>query len=115
MKKVQISVSDLTAEILDYWVAKAEGFKNVMHPDDAPIQQCFVDGAVYSPFYYDDHADPIIKRERIDIVGLAGTHAFQARCPGGDWFQAGGEFGANTAAMRAYVSSKFGDFVSNKQ
>ncbi len=70
-----MKVSELQGADLDYWVAKAGKLSRITHPKKAPIEQCFVDGAVYSPTYYWEHGGPIIEREQIYLEPPHEVHA----------------------------------------
>ncbi|MWA16524.1 phage protein NinX family protein [Burkholderia pseudomallei] len=91
-----MKVSELSGEALDYWVARAEGFKG-------QAAQFVAAAYAYSSLWA--HGGPVIERERISIVER-GDH----------WFadaRGGSETGGSPleAAMRAFVAREFGDEV----
>jgi hypothetical protein len=99
-----VKVCELTGALLDYWVARAEGYE--WANDVEPIR------AVGAPMYSASWSDggPLIERERISV----------SACYSGEWrgiMHVNGkvilsEAGAPlVAAMRCYVASKFGDKV----
>lgn len=102
--------AELTGALLDYWVARAEGYK--WADDITPDQARGV------PPYSTDWAQggPIIERERPSVDACCGDEGWYVRsrhapCDGDQFF-------GNTlleAAMRAYVASKFGDVVEDVQ
>lgn len=104
------NINTIDGALLDYLVARVEGFKHVMHPDEAPIEQCFVGGTVYSPTYYDHQAKSIIDREAFDFCGEIDPLRVEARIGGipNKWYP-----GRNmrVAAMRAWVAKNLGDDI----
>lgn len=98
--------AELTGALLDYWVARAEGYE--WADDVAPIR------AVGVPMYSASWSDggPLIERERISVefLNLRDEAFWQASMltP-----QGVAESGPTPliAAMRAYVASKFGHDV----
>lgn len=92
-----MKVSELEGALLDYWVARAEGFTNTFEAfKDSPTP--------YSSKW--EYGGLIIERERIDInTTVDGWGAYcdiNTRMPGST---------ALEAAMRAYVAWKFDDEV----
>jgi hypothetical protein len=116
-----VKVCDLTGDELDYWVAKAEGFDAAIHE----YRGCLITSrsgveSNYAPSSRWEHGGEIIERERIMICeeGIA----WGASPPNGCWNpgeysarEMGPEYGYGptplVAAMRAYVTEKFGDAV----
>lgn len=114
-------VADLDGAELDYWVAKADGRTARIHPKGgAQYQPSGRNRVVWLPFRPStDWADggPIIERERIFLSppthsDKAGLWFAVARAPGTTKMEVG-QFADKplVAAMRVYVSSKFGDEV----
>jgi hypothetical protein len=130
-----MKVSDLSGRDLDYWVARAEGYEFIDIPPDARGENaCRVlappgilksgwqpaplgkYGHMLKPWSSSwEHGGPIIERKRIVIdLGLDDWFASIKRL--GVFYYDEGEFGQHgvtplIAAMRAYVTSKFGDEV----
>jgi hypothetical protein len=125
-----MKVSELTGATLDYWVARAEGFKQADgHSDPMTLQ--FPAGSLYDfQFGYTAppfssawrYGGPIIQRENIGFRrerGLDGSEYWaavvdQLYLHEQDIYQGGAnEFGPTQliAAMRAWVKSKFGETV----
>lgn len=127
-----MKVSELEGALLDYWVAKAEGIdvvdvnKHVRHLGNPFLPVLSDGGGRDGPHYYRPSTDwaqggPIIERERIDVIS-------NARDPATGWsawsrdvieVETGHpvEWPGSTAliaAMRAYVTSKFGDTVTDE-
>ncbi len=104
------NIKDIDGALLDYLVARVEGFSHIMHPDESPIEQCFVGGAVYSPTYYDGQANAIIDREAFDFCSSTAPTCIEARIGGipNAWYS-----GPNmrVAAMRAWVAKNLGDDI----
>lgn len=108
-----MKVSELTGAELDYWVARAEGEHEYVHLTDhntREVRPMHV-GYKWIQSYSTDWqtAGPIIEREHIDTLFWEAT---------GTWRAAKGDGGFRfdspsllTAAMRAYVASKFGEEV----
>ncbi|MDT0215831.1 DUF2591 family protein [Alcaligenes sp. AB3] len=108
MKKV----SELIGAELDYWVAKAAG---EMNPQLGIGGVCVVANGHtlhrYCPSTEWSHGGPIIEREKIDIEYRARQKQWFAMIDLKDSLPR--EWGETCliAAMRAYVSSKYGDSV----
>src|ERR1700757_765990 len=107
-------VAELDGVLLDYWVAKAEGFRESFaqfKSSPVPYSSNWTYGA------------PIIEREKMSTVKFGDQ--WGAFIPGGradtssDRIKGAGDYadglGASAliAAMRAYVASKFGDEVED--
>lgn len=118
-----MEVSRLEGALLDYWVAKAEGLDPVIVNDQDGIARCTIGYfEPYSPSVEWTLGGPIIQREQFTLLD-------PKFCESGLWEAFMGAFpdvakysivgmvaqGAGPtpliAAMRAYVSSKFGDEV----
>lgn len=107
-------MKELIGAELDYAVAKAEGFNNIVIIDNA----CYIDRKdsickmerykVFNPHENWAIAGAIIDREKIGIRWLGNDWAAWD-CSGGDDF-----FGTSPciAAMRSYVASKVNDRVN---
>ncbi|MCA8045493.1 phage protein NinX family protein [Burkholderia arboris] len=125
-----MKVADLGGALLDYWVARAEGYSEsseslTMHIDGT-CRIAWHEGddpdSLYNPSTSWTWGGPIIERARIAFVQLT-THYHERLGRWEAWADgvlAQGELGGtavgygNTqlvAAMRAYVASKFGDEV----
>jgi hypothetical protein len=114
-----MQVSELTGPLLDYWVAKAEGFQCAITHSEA-LQKTLIMAlnAKGEPFYPSeswDHGGPIIEREEIHIAKNWRDDSQWTAAHGVIWFPTHEEWidGPTPliAAMRAYVASKFGDTV----
>lgn len=125
-----MKVSDLTGAILDYWVARAEGYDPPERLEINEHGQCCIEwnegygtDCPFHPSDYWPHAGPIIERERISIwrydgtvddpidmwfAAMGGIHGWDDGSIAGVGKECCGET-ALIAAMRAYVASKFGD------
>ncbi|MET3373331.1 hypothetical protein ABIC89_002393 [Variovorax boronicumulans] len=117
-----MKTADLSGVLLDYWVAKAEGYEpwaGATIPKGefmwkAPRAISTDIGWVTHRFSQDwAHDGPIIERKRIALQWLEKTREWDARCD-----SASGSFTGYAlataplvAAMRAYVTSEFGDEV----
>ena len=93
-----MKTSELTGAALDWAVAKCEGYRLDLVPEDG-----------YTPSTDWAQGGPIIEREVIDLVSPLG-------CPTTSWVASRGRIYANgptplMAAMRCYVASKLGDEV----
>lgn len=113
MKKI----SELTGAELDYWVARAAGLSNAKLRRVGPtenggfvfVEHVQTDGnPLYSPSSDWKHGGPIIERERIQLWVLGDEWMAKASMKAGNL---GCGHTALIAAMRAYVSSKYGDSV----
>jgi hypothetical protein len=108
-----MKVSELTGALLDYWVARAEGW--VFDQDDDMWRTA--DGRAqqlkghWTPSTYWAQGGPIIERERMSLDGET-RHAAIRVGNGAQWQSAYGET-LLVAAMRAYVASRFGDDVAD--
>jgi len=104
-----MKVSELKDELLDYWVAKADGVTEV-HVVDA---HCLVNHVRWEPSVDWAQGGPIIEREGINL-----GHSLE---PGSEHCVAYMRSGRNrqrgltplVAAMRCYVDFKFGEEVSD--
>lgn len=118
-------VSELEGALLDAAVALTEVFPSwAIHTEDGE-QQCFLgpvfmDRFVWSPSSAWEQGGPIIERERIGVEYMeTGKWAAQPRNESGlyvreegkPWPAVGRGPTPLIAAMRAYVSSKFGEEV----
>lgn len=112
-----MKVSELTGAMLDYWVARAEGYAVIPAPTDP--QGCWVDDGG-TPFPFAPSTDwrqggPIIDCERYTLASphddVPEQRMWQAWCR-----RTGGHWGPTplVAAMRAFVASKYGDEVPNE-
>lgn len=121
-----MKVADLAGAQLDYWTARAEGipadtlifYTGAFHGEEICARQ---DGGFPVPLRYSadwNQGGPIIERERITIhCAEAGRWGAWIKNPDPSaWAHKGdGEGEAPLiAAMRAYVASKFGDEVREK-
>lgn len=100
-------VSELTGALLDAAVAKAEGIDNIAVWSHAQQRE-------WRPSMSWDQGGPIIERERIGVLSCyPGWEAFNARNTSPRLKGAEGSYGDTCliAAMRAFVSNKFGDTV----
>ncbi|MDQ0040803.1 phage protein NinX family protein [Variovorax boronicumulans] len=106
-----MNTADLSGAELDYWTARADG-KHPVISSLAGKLVCLVDGLPYAPSSNWQQAGLLIEREKIMIARgrnhwIAGVSDFVDRdaariCKGPT---------ALTAAMRALVQAKCGDFV----
>ena len=112
-----MKVEELSEAQLDYWAGITEG-KNVYLDCSGEEVCCFVKDS--SPWFgespYRPSSDwsqggPIIEREEIQLVPRANGEQWSA---GIDAFVKGGDT-ALIAAMRAYVSSKYGEDVPDAE
>lgn len=117
-----MKVQELTGGLLDYWVAKAQGDREIRLNDgrcEARFHPNF-EFSPYSPSAAWMHGGPIIERERINILKfdhpeqpwVAVIHNVDEHWIDTTWFDE--DWKGQTpliAAMRAYVASKFGDEV----
>ena len=101
-----MKVDDLEGMLLDYWVARAEGFTNTLKAfESSPVP--------YSVKW--EYGGLIIEREHIDLSWHHETARWGAAIDG--WPQPNLSYGHAsspsllTAAMRSYVASKFGEEV----
>ncbi|MGH8671521.1 MAG: phage protein NinX family protein, partial [Burkholderiales bacterium] len=104
-----MNINELTGAVLDSYVAKEEGLPNAVIEDG----KCMVDlntggRRVYSPSNDWALAGPLIEREQIALLPphTRDTPGKWWRAECGHWSAAGAT--AREAAMRAYVSSKYG-------
>ncbi len=127
-----MKISELSGALLDYWVAKAEGFtvkllENAGPPGHAVVVK-LVSGTHFHGFYKPStdwaQAGPIIERENITLIpssvgGAEGKwsaevgifdHYIDDGLPG---LSGRGRTGPTplVAAMRAFVAGKYGDQV----
>lgn len=113
----------LQGDLLDYWVARAEGYDPVRQRESAEGDRTVInkyrdiDGSLVSvpmwtfrPSTNWALGGPIIEREKIGIQNRG--QLWDARC--GDMGPRRWAETALIAAMRAYVSSKFGDTVPDE-
>lgn len=124
-----MKVSELEGAVLDYWVARAEGYDRGLNiepkfgiceapamPDDVQLQGIGSGTSdIFSPSRHWEQGGPIIERERIMVTH---TPADGAVC----WHATADEYATTSdgptplvAAMRAYVASKFGEDVTRPQ
>jgi hypothetical protein len=105
-----MKVSELTGADLDYWVATADGRQNIAlteYVGTRGVQRlCLAGNAGYAPHRSWDQAGPIIERERIDINTT--VEGWEAYC---DIKQKQQGSTALEAAMRAYVTDRYGEEV----
>lgn len=114
-----IKVYELEGAALDYWVAKADGSRPIIADGivETPIAYCD-DRAGFAPSTNWAQGGPIIEKN-IDVLHMHGDKSgWQARAhissmatglPIGLVWQSGPT--ALIAAMRCFVSSKFGDTI----
>lgn len=124
-----MKVEELTGAQLDYWVARAEGFRlspngdywdapadwrQIGHTDDDSLRFYSFDVTKWKPSTGSGHGGPIIERERIGFMPV--LHDGETY-----WMAAHPSFGSGfpgptplVAAMRAYVASRFGDEVPDE-
>ena len=109
-----MKVAGLSGAKLDYWVSKArfdqDDYTSVIK-DDFCVVGFGDDVHVYSPSERWSQGGPIIERENIQLVPRANGEQWSA---GIDHFVKGGDT-ALIAAMRAYVSSKYGEDVPDAE
>lgn len=127
-----MKTAELTGALLDYWVAKSEGWIETRSNYDDKPRLWDTGGGFYRidghagtagderwrPSTYWAHAGPIIERERIGIIPFGSDGYWMGSMPG-DADYCMGVDGADgllgltplIAGMRAYVASKFGDDV----
>lgn len=113
-----MKTSELTGSQLDYWVAKAEEFPSAwIVEEEGGKPRCILGPAVMDRFEWSpseawEQGGPIIERERIN---LHATHLEDWRA----WTDPNGRIDRGDtpliAAMRAYVSSKFGEEVPEEK
>jgi hypothetical protein len=116
--------AELTGAQLDFWVAMAEVAGDAIHGAAIHGDACWLDdGSPYYPSTSWAFAGPIIERERIAIVLIAGSGDAEwcAFAQGSDvrsgYFEARYDEAQHRgptpliAAMRCYVASKFGEEV----
>lgn len=130
-----MKTSELTGPLLDYWVARAEGFECGVGPaSNAPGKVCGVKLSTGWFFPWSPSTDwaiggPIIERERIAIVFARVRYDTDA---GGEWdAYVGADYSGPDGqvmskhdtvhgptmlitAMRAYVASKFGEVLPDE-
>jgi hypothetical protein len=115
-----MKVSELSGDVLDYWVAKAEGLEAEIREHRGNLVFLPSEGYEYNfaPAHRWEQGGPIIERERIVIVPpTIGSESWLAIID--DTFETVhghhpvAEIGPTplVAAMRAYVASKFGEEV----
>lgn len=117
-----MKTSELNGPLLDYWVAKAEGENPVpdnLRPSGFIIRNGWCVGSDYTPSTRWEQAGPIIEREKIRAeyrdkgvwMGGYGENYWIASYRGGLT-----EKGATplVAVMRAFVASKFGEYVPDR-
>lgn len=111
-----MKTADLEGALLDFWAMRALGYER---GGDIPLGAtgCFPDGRPlpWNPSEDWAQAGPIIEREKIMVAWngdhwIAGVTAHVERADGRVWKAVT----ALSAAMRAYVASKFGDEVSDE-
>lgn len=114
-----MKTSELSGQVLDYWVARAEGKDH---------ERALREADNFRPSESWAHGGPIIERERIatwsgiEYIGDP-EQIWIANAPGMDGYQgkecyidvSSGQVGPTLliAAMRAYLVTKFGDTVSD--
>lgn len=106
-----MKTSELTGALLDYYVAEAEGMLRMIKTDD--LREKLGD---YSPSTKWAHGGPILERERIQLE-YHGWHKAMPWCAMEAKMTGRRDERASTplaAAMRLYVSIKFGDEVLGK-
>lgn len=98
-----MKTADLTGTSLDYWVARAEGITPTLE-----VQLKFMPSTDWA------QAGPIIEREKIMVAWNAGNwiSGVSAYAEGPHGHLSKGQT-ALIAAMRAFVTSKLGDDVSD--
>lgn len=107
-------VSELAGAELDYWVAKAHGYDAVVEDGRCMTIHCSeLSGWESHKSYFHPHEDwttcgQIIERERIQLWDLGDKWMAKAGMKAGSF---GCDKSPRIAAMRAYVSSKYGDSV----
>lgn len=122
-RKVDMKVSELTGAQIDFWVAKAEGWKCKVdvvfagrHEGQTacqvwvePTEKMHGYNVPYLPSSEWYYGGPIIERERIGFSELLnGDWSARIKTSTGPW----GEGKTHLiAAMRAFVASKYGDEV----
>jgi hypothetical protein len=110
-------VADLSGALLDAAVAKAEGYELDEDGDNRTIRENGGAPSAWHPSTDWSHGGPIIQRERISLQGYeGGGWCADVRCEftcGEPGESAGNGSGPTPliAAMRAYVSSVFGDMI----
>lgn len=116
-----MKINDLSGALLDYWVARANGWTSNANPSawvDDKGALCFIPAVCYDPSTDWALGGPIIERERIHLEPFPGGDEYP------EWmaFEQSDGWGeplddsprrqcgstALEAAMRAYVASKFG-------
>lgn len=112
-----MKTSELTGALLDYWVARAEGWtfkssgigdKLIYATGERPTEWLWLD--MFRPSSSWSQGGPIIEREKISLDPVAEQAAI--RIPNtAKWRVAYGP--PLVAAMRVYVASKFGDEVED--
>jgi hypothetical protein len=121
----EMKVAELQGELLDYWVARAADLLNPRVDDGfCWVEEPACDGdpagtleAAFSPSADWATAGPIIERERIAFVPhrddqLASAFKIDSDTVSGERFRQTGPTPL-VAVMRCYVSSKFGEEVSD--
>jgi hypothetical protein len=115
-------VSELSGAELDFWAGKANG-ENVRIIGTRVNGKCY---RMHGPYLMDEYSPstdwsqggPIIERERLMLMPWVQTNREEwASRRKDDWHKQGDpSFGQTplTAAMRAYVASKFGEEVTDE-
>jgi hypothetical protein len=106
---MKIKVSELEGAQLDAWVAKANGLPVKSKPFDACRIEAGGVWLVYSPSISWSQGGPIIEREKIQLVPKANGENWAAGIDDSEWIQGGDT--ALIAAMRCFISSRFGNEV----
>lgn len=112
-----MKTSELTGALLDYWVARAEGWevaegrRGKIWRDAEGAAKCMRDS--WTPSNSWAQGGPIIEREDIVVerVKTAGDATLYFKARKYPQLETGDSY--LIAAMRAYVASKFGDEVSD--
>jgi hypothetical protein len=113
-----MKVSELSGALLDYWVARANGWtrKAGAWVDSQGVEQ-YAPAVCYDPSHAWELAGPIIERESIDLVAWDAQMDMAwcgARKVGDRTIKTFGPT-PRIAAMRSFVASKFGDTVPDEQ
>ena len=110
--KNKIKVSEATGTVLDYLVAKCEGYNPFVVDKNAAYYSPDHGSLVYALFSTNwSQGGPIIEREKIQLLPSITSETWNAACPHhGNCIQVTGPTPL-IAAMRCYVVSKLGDEV----
>lgn len=113
---VSMKISELTGPQLDYWVARAEGYHGILVDSEecriCPEGVSAPYASIYAPSLNWATGGPIIEREQISVIRFECSDVWEAVALS-EPIVATGQTSLE-AAMRCFVTCKFGDEVSDE-